>query len=206
MPYTIVARDHLLLYDMAMRLQALSGVTLIIGLVVLALAAFVAAVLIKPGAFPFQPTFRDNVITLSAMVSVGAALILASAAFRSIDENRRIREQDRQLDFRRRQLDSILTWVQDIKREWASQTVYIDYQSPPGLGTVRAGNDWAVMIAQTFGTDFQNTVRRAATNLDEYIKAWSKAPGEVPDTAEELRESLDEVLRAAYRITTELRL
>lgn len=116
-----------------MSLKHLSVATLVIGSIIFVLAAFVAAVLTKPDWFPFQPTFGANVVTLSTMASAGAALILASAAFRSVDENRRIREQDAEVDFKRRQLDSILTWAQDIKREWASQARYIDYQPVPRL-------------------------------------------------------------------------
>lgn len=189
-----------------MSLKHLSVVTLVIGLIIFVLAAFVAAVLTKPGWFPFQPTFGDNVVTLSAMVSAGAALILASAAFRSVDENRRVREQEAELDFKRRQLDSILTWAQDIKREWASQTHYIEYQPVPRLEAVAARNDWVTIMAQTFGTDFHDIVRRAATYLHEYTEAWAKNPDRVTDAGEGLAKSLDEVLMAVYRIKSESKL
>ena len=189
-----------------MSLKRLSGLTLVIGLIIFVLAAFVAAVLTKPGWFPFQPTFGDNVVTLSAIIAAGAALILASAAFRSVDENRRIREQEAELDFKRRQLDSILTWAQDVKREWASQTHYIDYQPVPRLEAVAARNDWVTMMAQTFGTDFHDIVRRAATYLHEYTEAWAKNPDKVTDAGEGLAKSLDEVLMAVYRIKSELKL
>jgi len=204
--YRIIAFDYFFLYDTAMSLKHLSIVTLVIGLIIFVLAAFVAVVLTKPGWFLFQPTFGDNVVTLSAMVSAGAALILASAAFRSVDENRRIREQEAELDFKRRQLDSILTWAQDIKREWASLRHYQDYQPVPSLEAVAARNDWVTMTAQTFGTDFQDIVRRTATYLYEYTDAWAYNPDKVTDAGKGLAKSLDEVLMAVYRIKSELKL
>lgn len=200
-----MVRKHLSTITLVIR-KHLSTITLVIGVIIFVLAGFVATVLTKPGWFPFQPTFGDNVVTLSAIIAAGAALILAAAAFRSVDENRRIREQEAELDFKRRQLDSILTWAQDIKTEWASQTKYIEYQPVPRLEAVAARNDWVTMIAQTFGTDFHDIVRRTATYLHEYTDAWANNPDKVTDAGEGLQKSLDEVLMAAYRIKSELKL
>lgn len=204
--YEIIAFDHFFLYDAAMDLKRLSIATLVIGLFIFAVAVFVVVVLAKPGWFPFQPTFGDNVVTLSAIVSAGAALILASAAFRSVDENRRIREQEAEFDFKRRQLDSILDWAQDIKREWASKTQYTDYQPLPGLEAVAARNDWVTMIAKTFGDRFYVIVTTAANCLHRYTDAWANDPDKVTEAGEELAKSLHEVLMAVYRIKSELKL
>lgn len=55
----------------------------------------------------------DWLIGISAL----ATLALAIAAFRSIKENRRIRDKDRDLDFKRRTLDGILNWAQEVHRQ-----------------------------------------------------------------------------------------
>ena len=204
--YKAIAFDYVSLYHIAMTLKHLSVATLAIGIIIFVLAAFVAVVLVRPDWFPFQPTFGTNVVTLSAIVSAGAALILASAAFRSVDENRRIREEDAELDFKRRQLDAILTWTQDIERELVSQEYYIDYKRVLGLEAVAARNDWVTMIAQLFGTDFHGIVSRAATYLCEFTEAWAKNPDRVADTAERLAKSLDEVLVAVYNMKSALKL
>ena len=62
------------------------------------------------------------------------------------------------------------------------------------------------MIAQTFGTDFHDIVRRAANYLHEYTEAWANNPDKVTDAGEGLAKSLDEVLMAVYRIKSELKL
>jgi hypothetical protein len=54
--------------------------------------------------------FDDWSIALSA----AAALILAIAAFRSIKESRRTREQDRELDSWRRRLDEVQRWINEV--------------------------------------------------------------------------------------------
>lgn len=189
-----------------MNLKHVSVAFLVVGSIIFAIAGFVAVVLTKPGWFPFQPTFGANVVTLSAIVSAGAALILASAAFKSVDENRRIREQEMELDFKRRQLDSVLTWAQDIKRELALQTHYIEYQHLPGLEAVAARNDWVTIIAKAFGTDYHDIVKRAATYLHEFTEAWAHNPDKVKNAGKGLLKSLDEVLMAAYRIKSEQKL
>ena len=63
--------------------------------------------IIQTRLVPFQPTFGDNVIALSTMLSTGATLILAFATFKalqnsneqlskSIKENRRIGDKDKE--------------------------------------------------------------------------------------------------------------
>ena len=66
-------------------------------------------------------------------------------------------------------------------------------------------NDWVIMIAQTFGTDFQAIVRRVATNLEEYTEAWAGNPDKVTAACEGLEKSLGEVLTAIYRTKSELK-
>jgi hypothetical protein len=80
----------------------------------------IAAVIIAAGAlisvFRSNP-FCESIITFfddwSVALSAGAAVILALAAFWSIRENRRIRSEERTLNFRLRLLDEVRDWTRE---------------------------------------------------------------------------------------------
>lgn len=152
--------------------------------------------------------FGDWSIALSA----GAAVVLLYVVYISILKTRQMREEDRVLDSRRRQLDEILNWAQNVRRELLLPrgSDPMDYERRLALESVGLGNDWAVMTAKTFGEDFQNIVRQATKDLQGYIAAW---PGNREDASrrydalyDALIKSLSNLLEAVYRTKTEQKL
>jgi len=88
-------------------------------LVLLGLATvFVFIALYKPGWFPFQPSFGSNVIPIATMVAAWTTLVLAYAAFRTIENSN---EQERR---RRKEglLNEIAKWSADVLKYCSSLT------------------------------------------------------------------------------------
>jgi len=149
--------------------------------------------------------FSDWSVALSAL----AALALLYVVYMTLLKTGEMRKEDRELDSKKRQLDEILKWTQDVRREllvprdWSGLG---DYERMLHLESVAVGNDWAVMTAQAFGEDFQNTVRQATEDLRGYIWAWAQTPEAVGSRYDALTNSLKSVLDAVYRIRSKQKL
>lgn len=66
-----------------------------------------------------------NPVAIATFVLAIVTAVLAFAAFRSITENRRMRAEDRELESKRRRLDEVQHWINEvlrIKAESASET------------------------------------------------------------------------------------
>ncbi len=147
--------------------------------------------------------FGDWSIALSA----GAAIVLLYVVYMSTLQTRIMREEDRELDSKRHQLDEILNWAQEIRRELLLPRNYElgDYELRLAMENVAVGDEWTVMTAATFGEDFQKTVRQTTKNLRDYILALSQKE-EVKARMDALTESLTKVLEATYEIKTKQKL
>lgn len=147
--------------------------------------------------------FSDWSIALSA----GAAVILLYVVYMSHLQTRRMREEDRETDSKKHQLDGILKWAQEVRRELLLPRSYDlgFYKLRLAMGNVAVGDEWAIMTAATFGEDFQKTVRQTTKNLRDYILALSQGE-ESKARMDALTESLTKVLEAAYEIKTRQKL
>lgn len=154
----------------------------------------------------FLDYFRDWSVALSA----GVTLVLAYIAFTSIIENRRMREEDKELAFKRRSLDGILTWAQEIRKQclMPRPTELYEYELAQGLQTTSIQNRWVVMTAGIFGEDFQAKVDKAAKDLSAYIQALAPLAQREQDTTSRnsLMQSLNVVLEAIFKIKLDYKL
>ena len=177
-------------------------ITIVVCAIILTVTVFVSATPnIRISKF-LLAYFRDWSVVFSAV----AAVVLLYVVYMSILKARELREEDRELDSKRRQLDDILNWEEHVRRElYLPRSSEIgDYERMLALESALIRNDWVVMIAQTFGKDFQNTVRQATKYLRAYVGAW---PEKTPSNRyNALITSLNNVLESVYRIKTTQRL
>lgn len=116
------------------------------------------------------------------IASASATIVLAIAAFRSIrvskenqtkaiEENRRIRDEDRQRDFQRRALDQTIDWAQ-----WALALTYQYPTAPQGhilniygsLQTIRAKQNALVKTADSFSKELGTKIYQLEPYLDKF--------------------------------------
>jgi len=148
--------------------------------------------------------FKDWSVAFSAL----AAVVLLYIVYMSILKTQELREEDRELDSKRRQLEDILNWEEHVRRELQLPRISEtgNYDRILALRSVLIRNDWVVMTAQTFGKNFQNTVRQATKDLRAYVEAWDETPEDVSNRYNALITSLNNVLESVYRIKTTQRL
>ena len=136
-----------------------------------------------------------------------AAVVLLYVIYMSYMQTQRVREEDRELDYKRRQIDGILNWALEVRRKLLLPRNYElgDYELRRALENVAVGDEWTIMTAAIFGKDFQRTVRKTAKNLRDYILALSQTK-EIKGRGDALTKSLTRVLKAAYEIKTRQKL
>jgi len=101
---------------------------------VLALAfVFVFLVLLFPGWFSFQPTFRDNVAAISSILVALGTSILALATFKIVQSNSEQESHDR----RERLLDKVVDWATEINSCGLNADAP-DYVVARGMKAIRA--------------------------------------------------------------------
>ena len=122
-------------------------------------------------------------------------LVAAYLAYIAIAEGRRIREEDREHEHKRRSLDSIIDWAKGVQRQCLMRG---SLRNMDGVEAAVVAGDWAVMTAETFGEDFKSIVDKARKDLTSCVAV-------LPDTQtmvspEALLDSVNRVLEAAYRL------
>jgi hypothetical protein len=173
------------------------------------------------------------VITSSPEYAIGlsvlATLALAFAAFLTIkeadereerhrEEESRIREEEKERDFKRRCLDDIQDWAQK------GTALFVEFQSFPlhitgaqrqyriYLAPLKAMNKWVMDASRTFAEDDKKAllkkVDEAAENLKQYYEVLEgKLPGEGIDQRRiQCLESFAEVLERIADVKVKLRL
>lgn len=171
---------------------------------------------------------KDWAIVLSA----AATVTLAVAAFwairkttgqsrKLIEENRRIRSQDAELNFKRQTLNDIVNWVIDINKYCipiggVGEETYKEW----GRGIVASisgSGKWAVRNAQVFGKEFQGKVDNLLTvslGLCDKIREVSQSKESTDESVPkilskhslEVFKATDSVLNAALKIKSDNKL
>jgi hypothetical protein len=162
----------------------------------------------------------------TALVAFGTLVLAVVTAF-SIDasdrrernriaEDNRVRQEEREHDFRRRSIDGIIDWalkltdprfkIPDVvtaKKYWTTMTE---------LEQLATRNIWIDNVAGVFGNDFLSTACKTTQNLDNYVstlhKWFSKEVklGKVSEAHRALENSLEELLEFAFVIKASERL
>lgn len=122
-------------------------------------------------------------------------LFLALIAYIGIMEERRIREEERDLNHKRRSLNEIITWAGNV-REICLMPGSLREQAVVGASI--AAGEWATMTAGVFGNAFKSIVEKANTDLVSCAGLTSDAGENV--TSELLQKSINAVLEAAYNL------
>ena len=166
----------------------------------------------------------------AVVLSAAATVTLAIAAFWAvrqggertsivIDENRRIRAEERESDFKRRCLDDIHEWVLKaigfFSQERSMQTKHELELQIADLEPVWAEKASIVRASSAFNTHFQEAVEEATKNVGEYFNSLTRIMMHMPmitekDVALALREttrkSLVKVLESAAELKVKLQL
>jgi hypothetical protein len=122
-------------------------------------------------------------------------LFLALIAYIGIMEERRIREEERDLNHKRRSLNEIINWAGNV-REICLMPGSLREQAV--VGASMAAGEWATMTAGIFGSTFKSIVAKANTDL---VSCAGLAPdAEENVTSELLQKSINAVLGAAYNM------
>ncbi len=148
----------------------------------------------------------DWAIVLSASIT----LLLVIAAFLSIIENRRLREEERDLDFKKRMLDDIMNWVKDV-RQRVSEPRILGRESvselKESLHVPGLEGEWSVEKAKAFGEGFADLVGKANQNafelygiLQEIEKGNEVSWDSVVEPTDVLISSLQSVLESAVKL------
>lgn len=153
------------------------------------------------------------------LIGISALATLAAAAFLSISQNRRIRDEDKQSDTKRRRLDDIRNWVMEAIRFFAQQR---SMQSKHELELQIADLEpiWAekasvVRASSAFNKNFQEAVKQTTKNLEEYFNLLNRIIMQLPQTTEKshvlglretTRKSLVKLLEAVADLKVKLQL
>ena len=147
-------------------------------------------------------TFFDE---WSVPLSAGAALCLLYIAYMEILKAETARREDRELDFKRRQLDGILDWAQEVKKEllMPRSSELADFELKNGLANCSIRNEWVIMTAQIFGQEFQGKVDQAARDIYAFLQARKE---DMVNYDKALRSSVNGVLEAAFKLKIDRKL
>lgn len=135
----------------------------------------------------------------SIALGAAATVTLAIVAFASIMENRRVRDEDKEWDFRRRTLDEIVSWVTEARRccippSGAGKEAFREW----GRGiitTVSSEGEWATMTANIFGQEFRDKV----ANANEVVMAFCNKLREIDESSEATDESIRESMAQHFK-------
>ncbi len=170
------------------------------------------------GAFVFLHGF----VEISGVFTAWATLALALATFLLVeessrsrdqtrqmykqgrDEERRIRDEDKKLEFRRRSLDQIMDWVQDVRQEifmgrQAETPAMGIFQLRSSLAGTTARIAWVSRIGKIFGGELETTVKTASDTLLGFINPADDKQIDL----QSLVKAFDAVLDAVYKTKTE---
>jgi tRNA U34 5-carboxymethylaminomethyl modifying GTPase MnmE/TrmE len=170
------------------------------------------------GAFVFLNSYVEVSGVFTAWATLALALatfLLVEESYRSREQTRRIHEQERdedkriinenqKLDFRRRSLDQIVDWVQDVRQEifsarHAESPAMLIYELRTILSRTTARTEWASKVVGIFGGELETSVKAASDTLRGFI---SPANNKQIDL-QVLIKAFDAVLDAVFKIKTE---
>lgn len=148
--------------------------------------------------------FKDWSVALSA----GAAVVLLYIIYMSVLQDRSMRRENRELDFKRRQLDGIVNWAKEVRKELFMPRLaeLADFDLKAGLQNCALENEWAIMAAEVFGEEFQRIVEKAAKDLWAYVDALGKRSETTVDYRKALNQSFNKVLESAFKLKSEHKL
>lgn len=170
------------------------------------------------GAF----VFLNSYVEISGVFTAWATLALALATYLLVeessrsrdqirqiyeqgqDEERRIRDENKKFEFRRRSLDQIVEWVQDVRqktflaREAESLSMFT-HQLRMSLAGTTARIAWVSRIGKIFGGELEDTVKTASDTLQGFISPADNKQIDLPSVVK----AFNAVLDAVYKIKTE---
>ena len=145
--------------------------------------------------------FKDWSVALSA----GAAIILALAAFWSIRENRRIRYEDRKLNFSLRLLDEVRDWAREAvklgflySRAERAKSTSETRQVIDMIEEIAKTTDTARIAAEVFENELEAPVNRAL----DFLKSYPDKTGKF--ASKEYFDSFHEVLKVVINLKKKL--
>lgn len=168
----------------------------------------------------FVVTFFDD---WSVALSAGAAVILAFAAFltiqeanarekRRIEEERRQKEKDIDRNFRSQSINGIIEWALELTNPRFKIPLVVTKKEPwvliPELEQLATRNIWVKDISKSFEKSFQTNVEKSTEDLNAYISALNKwhygdgeiKYGELSNAHSALEDSIKDVLEDAFKI------
>jgi hypothetical protein len=179
---------------------------------------FLGGVLILFGVFVFLYSY----VEISGVFTAWATLALALATFlmveessrsraqmrqiheQSRDEEKRTRDEDKKSEFRRRSLDQIVGWVQDVRQEifmgrQAESPSLFMYELKLSLAGTTARIAWVSRISEIFGGELETTVKTASDTLLGFINPADNKQIDL----QSVEKTFNAVLDAVYKIKTE---
>ena len=144
-------------------------------------------------------------------ISALATLVLALIASWSILENRRIRLEDRELNFKAQSLEEVRKWAWNCTELIFSYDLFADsaarYQFTKRLQSVAIARIHIVNEAAKFGDDLLLPVEKAFKELNNYIRALSTTNATAyTHEMEELDNCLKDALKVILKIKDNLKL
>jgi predicted PurR-regulated permease PerM len=151
-----------------------------------------------------------------------ATLVLAFAAFwsvnKSIEHEKRIRDENQEVEFKRRAIRDVIQWLQDVMSSLTlsgdvSQTAFTSTMLVLRVKLVTLVNtgDFAMEAAGIFASDFQANIRKVIKDLWRSVAQNLQGEGEeLSDKAKEalvqLSSSVRNAIKEAYRLKSEHKL
>ncbi len=166
----------------------------------------------------------DFISEWAIVLGAVATLVLAFAAFwsvnRSIEHEKRIRDENQEVEFKRHAIGDIIQWLQDVVSGITlggevSPTVLTSLTSSMlllklKLTTLARLGDFAAEAAGIFGSDFKANIRKVINDL--WIAAESVPnkgetfPDKLAGPLRQLNSSVDKAIKDAYRLKSEHKL
>lgn len=164
--------------------------------------------------------FSEWAIILGAV----ATLMLAFAAFwsvnRSIEHEKRIRDETQEVEFKRRAISDVIQWLHDVVSATTlggdiSPTVLTSFTLSilvlkSKLMTLARLGDFVMEAASIFGSDFQANIKKVIDDLWVAVKTDPGKEEMFPDKLKEpllqLSSSVDNAIKDAYRLKSEHKL
>jgi len=129
-------------------------------------------------SYPFVSRIYEYIVYWSTALSAVFMLVIAYMAYISITENRRIREKEKDYEFKRRCLSDIQDWAEKGINVLTSWPVPVDRhemkQIRPHLKPLSVLNKWVMDASRVFAGDDKKAllkkVDEAAENLKQYCE------------------------------------
>lgn len=149
----------------------------------------------------------------STIFLAAVTLLYVMLVHKSILSTSILRREDRVLDFKRRQLDWIVNWAREVRKELLMPRaiqVYTGVLSNLFKQLQSYANESPIMIetAKIFGAEFEGIVEKAAKDLWAYIEALKKPTRHTTIDHNlyitELNQSFSNVMKSALKVESDL--